>query len=161
MNNITPEINMQGFPANLTETQLAVWRSRFDKLARDFLRETGEVGVSIALSTSPLPPGTGINKSLPGKPLDQQKRNSDELTTEERANQYKAREPLYDFDFLILPWDVKEEVLSAVNLIRLESKIFDEWILRKIEPFPRMALNFHGEPGTGKSLAAHAVAHKL
>lgn len=161
MNNMHPEINMRGFPMSLTEAELAVWRSRFDRLARDFLRETGETDFSIALSTSPLPSATGGNGRFSARPTDQQKRNNDELTTDERANQYEAREPLYNFDFLILPEGVKEEVLSAVNLIRLESKIFDEWNLRTIEPFPRAALNFHGEPGTGKTLAAHAVSHQL
>jgi len=39
--------------------------------------------------------------------------------------------------------------------------VFDEWGLRKIEPFPRTALNFHGQPGTGKTLAAHAIASKI
>ena len=33
--------------------------------------------------------------------------------------------------------------------------------MRKIEPFPRTALNFHGKPGTGKTLAAHAIASKI
>src|SRR5437879_13153540 len=45
--------------------------------------------------------------------------------------------------------------------MRMEHKVFDEWGLRKIEPFPHAALNFHGPPGTGKTLAAHAIAHRL
>lgn len=46
-------------------------------------------------------------------------------------------------------------------MIQLEQRVFDEWGLRKIEPFPRTALNFHGVPGTGKTLAAHAVASRI
>ncbi|WP_318698388.1 MULTISPECIES: ATP-binding protein [unclassified Roseofilum] len=56
---------------------------------------------------------------------------------------------------------MEEDLLLAVDLIRLESKVFDNWGLRKIEPFPRTALNFHGKPGTGKTLAAHAISSKI
>src|SRR5438876_10685364 len=54
-----------------------------------------------------------------------------------------------------------EDLLSAVEVIRVERKVFDEWGLRKIQPFPHTALNFHGPPGTGKTLAAHPIAHGL
>src|SRR6059058_4833972 len=54
-----------------------------------------------------------------------------------------------------------EDLLSAVEVIQVERKVFDEWGLRRIQPFPHSALNFHGPPGTGKTLAAHAVAHRL
>ena len=33
--------------------------------------------------------------------------------------------------------------------------------IKRIEPFPRMALNFYGPPGTGKTLGAHALASHL
>jgi len=83
------------------------------------------------------------------------------MTTEQRAEQYRSREPLFDFEFLVVPEEVTETLLSAVDLVLLEETVFDRWNLRSIEPFPRTALNFHGNPGTGKTLAAHAVASYL
>ncbi len=59
---------------------------------------------------------------------------------------------------LIVPQALKDELLLAIETIRLEPLVFDTWGLRAIEPFPRSALNFHGAPGTGKTLAAHGVA---
>jgi SpoVK/Ycf46/Vps4 family AAA+-type ATPase len=56
---------------------------------------------------------------------------------------------------------VRADLLSAVALLRLRPRVFDEWGLRQIEPFPRTVLNFHGPSGTGKSLAAHALASRL
>ena len=85
----------------------------------------------------------------------------DEMTIEERARQYVSRAPLFDFDFLVVPEEVRESLLSSVELVLLEELVFDRWNLRSIEPFPRAALNFHGHPGTGKTLAAHAVASYL
>ncbi|WP_208821801.1 ATP-binding protein [Tolypothrix sp. PCC 7910] len=61
----------------------------------------------------------------------------------------------------MVPEQVKEDLLLAVDLIELETQVFDIWGLRKIEPFPRTALNFYGKPGTGKTLAAHAIASKI
>ena len=86
---------------------------------------------------------------------------NDEMTIEERARQYVSRAPLFDFNFLVVPEDVRESLLSSVELVLLEELVFDRWNLRSIEPFPRAALNFHGNPGTGKTLAAHAVASYL
>ena len=62
---------------------------------------------------------------------------------------------------LVVDEELREELESAIALIKLEGKVFDGWGLRKIEPFPRTAMNFHGFPGTGKSLGAHAIAHAL
>jgi ATP-dependent 26S proteasome regulatory subunit len=69
--------------------------------------------------------------------------------------------PLYDFGFLALPDDLLDDIMAAIDVINVEERVFDEWGLRAIEPFPKTALNFYGPPGTGKTLAAHAVAGRL
>ena len=78
-----------------------------------------------------------------------------------RAEQYVSRRPFYDFDFLVVPAELRESLLSAVDLVKLETLVFERWNLKAIEPFPRTALNFHGPPGTGKTLAAHSLADYL
>jgi SpoVK/Ycf46/Vps4 family AAA+-type ATPase len=83
------------------------------------------------------------------------------VSLEKRASQYQPREPLYHFEQLIVPDSVKKSLVMAARVIDLERRVFDEWGLRKIEPFPRSALNFYGPPGTGKTLAAHALAAHL
>jgi ATP-dependent 26S proteasome regulatory subunit len=85
----------------------------------------------------------------------------DDPPIEVRALQYRAQPALFTFDQLVVPDALMEDLLSTVEVIRVERKVFDEWGLRKIEPFPHTALNFHGPPGTGKTLAAHAIAHHL
>jgi SpoVK/Ycf46/Vps4 family AAA+-type ATPase len=101
------------------------------------------------------------SRPAPHKPGSSKNRITDEIALEDRASQYKARPPLYAFDFLSLPEELKETLLSSIDTIRLDHKIFYEWNLRAIEPNPRTALNFFGPPGTGKTLAAHALAHYL
>lgn len=74
---------------------------------------------------------------------------------------YKAVDPFYTFDRLYLPEETKGKIIRSVKLLELEAKIFEEWGLKKIEPHPRAALNFFGAPGTGKTMAAHAIAAML
>ncbi|MCK5797752.1 MAG: ATP-binding protein, partial [Deltaproteobacteria bacterium] len=78
-----------------------------------------------------------------------------------RSDRYASEEPSFSFEQLIVPDDLMVELLAAVDAIRVEKTVFDDWGLRAIEPFPRSALNFHGQPGTGKTLAAHALAQRL
>jgi ATP-dependent 26S proteasome regulatory subunit len=85
----------------------------------------------------------------------------DEPPIEMRALQYQAQPPLFTFEQLVVPDTLMEDLRSVVEILHLERQVFDEWGLRKIEPFPHSALNFHGPPGTGKTLAAHAIAHSL
>jgi ATP-dependent 26S proteasome regulatory subunit len=68
------------------------------------------------------------------------------------------REPKYTFDQIILDDKVYEELQYAIKFETVRDKVYNEWGLRAIEPFPKLALNFHGDSGTGKTMAAHALA---
>lgn len=74
---------------------------------------------------------------------------------------FQARTPDHTFEQLILPEAVMKNLTAAIDLWDVESLVFDTWGLRAIEPYPNVALNFYGKPGTGKTLAAHALAHRL
>ena len=70
-------------------------------------------------------------------------------------------QPRYTFSQLIIPDSVKEEILTALSIIKNKKLIYEDWGFGKIEPYPRSILNFYGEPGTGKSMCAHAIASEL
>jgi len=102
--------------------------------------------------------------SFGDQPANMQANNENGKGTQEEPGTkkiYTSTEPLYSFDQLVVPAQVMTELVSAVDLARVEGLVFDTWGLRKIEPFPRTALNFHGAPGTGKTMAAHALANRL
>ncbi len=126
----------------------------------ELLSKTRLKAVSIMIETASsqldMHAGSPLETEHPG-----QTRPSDDPPIEVRALQYKAQQPLFTFDQLVVPDALMEDLLSAVEVMRVEHKVFDEWGLRTIQPFPHSALNFHGPPGTGKTLAAHTIAHTL
>ena len=141
----------EGLPAGLT----AVCRSRIDRALRELLQGSGLQQVAVVAGTPAVmrPPaahsGTKEEESAP------------RMTAEQRSERYHAKAPRWDFAQLIVPATVREELDVALAVLEHERQVFDTWGLRAVEPFPRSVLNFHGAPGTGKTLAAHAVAAHL
>lgn len=153
-------ILVQGIPDNVSEDVAALFRSRILNAANKFIDETNLNKFIITVTTASKITNFNENDSTKFTANNNQRQNYD-LTVEERADKYKAVQPLFDFEQLVITEQVKDDLLLAVDLIQLESKVFDDWGLRQIEPFPRTALNFYGSPGTGKTLSAHAIASKI
>lgn len=86
---------------------------------------------------------------------------SDEFDYEKKAKQYIPVNPLYSFDRVILQEDVKDKIEEAIGILECENKVFNEWGLYEIQPHPSTSLSFFGPSGTGKTMAAEAVADKL
>lgn len=87
--------------------------------------------------------------------------DNDEFDYEQKSKQYVPVEPLYSFERVILPKDVLEKIEEAIGVLECENKVFNEWGLYEIQPHPSTSLSFYGPSGTGKTMAAEAIAHKL
>jgi SpoVK/Ycf46/Vps4 family AAA+-type ATPase len=151
-------ISFDGIPGGgELEDDAVVLKTRINTAWRHFLDKTrveaSDLHVSVGPPTPAEPAAATNRRQSRGKPAG--------ISVEERAAQYQSREPLYTFDQLIVPESVRSSLILASRIITLEKRVFDEWGLRKIEPYPRSALNFYGEPGTGKTLAAHALASHM
>jgi SpoVK/Ycf46/Vps4 family AAA+-type ATPase len=70
-------------------------------------------------------------------------------------------DPLFRWDQLVLPDETSERLLDCIAILEVAPIVFESWNLRSIEPHPSLSLNFRGPPGTGKTMAAHAIANRM
>ena len=94
-------------------------------------------------------------------PKSSQPEDNNEFDYEQKSKQYIPVEPSYSFERVILNEDVLEKIEEAVGVLECENKVFKEWGLYEIQPHPSTSLSFYGPSGTGKTMAAEAVAQKL
>ena len=136
----------------ISETERAILRSRISKGVNDLLDHCKIDELTLTVST----------EKLEQTPVERTNANdSDELTLDQRAAKYESRDPDYTFDQVILPSDTLDEITLGIDMARVQKTVFDDWGMRRFEPHPSFALNFYGPSGTGKTLAAHALAERL
>ncbi len=71
-------------------------------------------------------------------------------------------EPVFDLDDVVLPGDRRQQLVEIVDNVRLSTRVLDDWKFRRQLPYGRgVAALFHGPSGTGKTMAALAVARHL
>lgn len=70
-------------------------------------------------------------------------------------------EPRYKLEQMILEDDIQQQLEDVVALVNMQDKIYNDWGFEDVDPKPRAIINFFGPSGTGKTMAAHALAHKF
>jgi AAA+ superfamily predicted ATPase len=71
-------------------------------------------------------------------------------------------DPSYRLDDLVLPADRVRQLREIVTSVHLAPKVLDDWHFRDQLPYGRgVSVLFHGASGTGKTMAAHGIAHAL
>lgn len=157
------DLKIEGLPGFIPDEISDRFRNRVSQAVNDLLYQSGlkNLEVTVGAGTSSGKKAGSSQKPQVAFDSGNNRREGEELSVEERARQYTSREPFFGFEFLVVPDEVRETLLSAVEITAVEETVFEQWNLKSIEPFPRTALNLHGPPGTGKTLAAHALAHYL
>ena len=90
--------------------------------------------------------------------------NSQDVGTEKinKKSIYELIDGKYKLSDLILPNRTIDDLLDFLSQKELGIKVFNNWGLSETHSeHKRYAVNFYGESGTGKSMAAHAVADYL
>lgn len=80
---------------------------------------------------------------------------------DEKAIDFIPVKPRYNFSQIILEDSIRKEIFDAVKVIECKELIYNDWGFSEVDPVPRSILNFYGEPGTGKTMCAHAIANHL
>ena len=75
---------------------------------------------------------------------------------------FNLQEPFWTFDDIVLSAETRDEIEKAIAIEKYKSLIYGEWNLGSVMKQRKgLSLNFWGPSGTGKTMAAHAVASQL
>lgn len=100
------------------------------------------------ISTSPMDKGSVFEKKV-----DEKVKKVIEFVTEK---------PIYKFEDMVIAEELRESIEDAISIYTYRDKLFGEWNLGSVIKRPvNVCINFYGAPGTGKTMAAHAVADAL
>ena len=80
----------------------------------------------------------------------------------EEENVFIPEEPRYSLDDIILTQATKDQILDVATYAENSQLVFDIWGFNKTHKYSkRVGINLYGAPGTGKTMAAHAIAKQL
>lgn len=98
---------------------------------------------------------------MPLVPNDSSK-NIKKETSNNKPIEFKRIDPIYGFDELILSDKTLDELKTVVNAQKNWKKVFEDWGMETVlKQRKNLFINLYGAAGTGKTMAAHAIASAL
>lgn len=98
------------------------------------------------------------------KPIGNEKNYSNNIKTKDVENKFlfEIISPKISFENMILKEETYDTLQDIISALEYKELIYSKWGLAKVMPeYKGICANFYGEPGTGKSMAANAIANKL
>jgi ATP-dependent 26S proteasome regulatory subunit len=145
------DVALKNLPSFQKEDDRAIFYSRISNAVSDILSD--KYGMRN--------PAVSVSALETKKAVKQDAGENKEDAAEKQQFSIEAQAPQYTFDQIILAEEVFNELMYAIQFESVREKVYTEWGLSKIEPSPKLALNFHGDSGTGKTMAAHGIAHAM
>lgn len=69
--------------------------------------------------------------------------------------------PRYTIDEVVLDKKTRKALNATISLIKKQPLIYEKWGFKEVDSITKTMINFHGEPGTGKTMSVHCIASEL
>ena len=73
----------------------------------------------------------------------------------------KLESPRYKMGQIELDKKTRKSIEETILLVQKQGLIYDEWGFKEVDGIAKTIINFHGKPGTGKTMSAHIIADAL
>lgn len=73
----------------------------------------------------------------------------------------KLETPRYKMGQIELDKKTRKGIEETISLVQKQGLIYDEWGFKEVDGVAKTIINFHGKPGTGKTMSAHIIADSL
>ena len=107
----------------------------------------------------------GIDKTRPKDAFEtaaEEKLSAEKKSATVEENVFVPVEPKFSLDDIILSEATKNQILDVATYAENSIKVFEYWGFKNTHKFSRrIGINLYGAPGTGKTMAAHAIAKNL
>jgi AAA+ superfamily predicted ATPase len=154
-------IAISGVPLINDQTERTIFSTKIIRRVNEALTDGKNEDICITVDgerkiTVKKTPSSGGSGSTQGHTSEE--KSDDKEEKKEESTALSLQEPQFTFDQLVLEDKVMEELQYSIKFESVRNKVYEEWGLKKIDPSPKLALNFHGPAGTGKTMAAQAIA---